>query len=283
MGQEDPGSWYCTNMVGLPTPLLASLAFNRRPRPLRIHGTREAHPGLFRLLAGSGSQRGAAEIFRHYMKLQFDLADSGSDTAGAPYRSSSYVELLRGWGSDSSSPQGAVLKGWVESRFGLIPAFHGGPLGRFPSPAWVRYLEEKYFSRFHNNCINLQLDALYEYCQWSLERFGTPAGRHLSLWRGSNDCECQLLQGRLKDRQCTLRLNNLLSFSHASETAEPFGDWLLQAQVPRVKLLFFPGLLADRVLRSEGEHLVIGGNYRVSAHRGYIPPPGAAREARPRA
>ena len=35
---------------------------------------------------------------------------------------------------------GAVLKGWVESRFGLVPAFHRQRLQRFPSPAWVRYL-----------------------------------------------------------------------------------------------------------------------------------------------
>lgn len=211
-------------------------------------------------------------MFQHYMKLQFELADSRQEPQVRDYRSASYVELLRGWGYDSSSPQGAVLKGWVESRFGLVPAYHKECLGRFPSPAWVSYLEEKHNSRFHSNCINLQLDVLYEYCQWSLSHFPPLPGSHICLWRGSNDCQAQLLDGHLKDGHCLMRLNNLLSFCHAPETAEIFGDWLLQARVPRVKLLFFPGLLADQVLRSEGEYLVIGGNYQVGTHHGWLRP-----------
>ena len=222
----------------------------------------------------SADQAAAAEVFRHYMVLQFDLAEGSAAAQETGYRACSYVELLRGWGFDSSSPQGAVLKGWVESRFGLLPVYHGERLERFPSASWVRYLEEKYNSRFHNNCINLQLDLLYEYCQWSLARFGGRSGHgdgraasHFSLWRGSNDCEYQIVAGRLRDRQCVMRLNNLVSFSRAPEAAETFGDWLLEAYVPRVKLLFFPGLLADPVLRSEGEYLVIGGNYEIATHR----------------
>lgn len=269
MSEDNPEHWYCTNLVGLSSPLLASTAFNRHPKPLCIHGTRTTHPGLFRLLAGCREQAEAAEIFQHYMTLQFDLADERTEANETGYRASSYVDLLRGWGFDSSSPQGAVLKGWVESRFGLIPVYHGERLERFPSPAWVRYLEEKYHSRYHNNCIHLQLDVLYEYCQWSLARFGTRDERHVSLWRGSNDCECQLVEGRLRDGHCVMRLNNVVSFSRVPEVAETFGDWLLQARVPRAKLLLFPGLLADHALRSEGEYLVIGGCYEVSTHRGW--------------
>ena len=33
----------------------------------------------------------------------------------------SYLKLLQGWGLDSNSAAGAVLKGWVESRFGIVP------------------------------------------------------------------------------------------------------------------------------------------------------------------
>jgi len=269
MTEDNPDHWYCTNLVGLPSPLLASTAFNRHPRPLCIHGTRATNPGLFRLLEACREQAEAAEVFQHYMALQFNLTDSRTGANETGYRSCSYVELLRGWGFDSSSPQGAVLKGWVESRFGLIPVYHGERLERFPSAGWLRYLEEKYNSRFHNNCIQLQLDLLYEYSQWSLARFGTRTARHVSLWRGSNDCECQLVEGHLRDGYCTMRLNNLVSFSWAPETAETFGDWLLRANVPRAKLLLFPGLLADHVLCSEGEYLVIGGLYAVKTYRGW--------------
>ncbi|THF65927.1 NAD(+) ADP-ribosyltransferase [Pseudothauera nasutitermitis] len=270
MHEYEPLRWYTTNLVGVPAPLLASTAFNTHPRTLNIHGTRESHPGLFRLLAASRDQQSAAEIFGHYMALQFDLADPRREPAEAGHRSSSYVELLKGWAFDASSPQAAVLKGWVESRFGLVPMYHGERLARFPSAAWVRYLEEKYHSRFHNNCISLQLDALYEYCQWSLARFGRPGVRHLKLWRGSNDCEAQLLRGTLRGGRCVMRLNNLVSFSRSPQTAESFGDWLLEVRVPRVKLLCFPGLLGSRVLRSEGEYLVIGGDYTVRTHRGWM-------------
>jgi NAD+--dinitrogen-reductase ADP-D-ribosyltransferase len=125
-------------------------------------------------------------------------------------------------------------------------------------------------SRFHNNCINLQLDALYEYCQWSIRRFGQPGPRFVHLWRGSNDCREQLVEGVLRVRgcNCVLRLNSLVSFSHSPQRAEEFGDWIIEADVPTVKLLFFPGLLRNRVLNSECEYLVIGGRYRVTARHG---------------
>jgi NAD+--dinitrogen-reductase ADP-D-ribosyltransferase len=76
-----------------------------------------------------------------------------------------------------------VLKGWAESRFGLVPTFHKAPLGRFPSPAWIAYIEEKGSSRFHNNCIHQQLDLLFEYCQWAIQRFGLPARDYMTLAR----------------------------------------------------------------------------------------------------
>jgi len=268
---QDPVEWYCGNLVGVPTRLLASTVFNANPVALTIHGTRETHPGLFRRLEACTTQQEAGETFGQYMDLHFghNLPEDAEDMA--PHRfATSYIELLRGWGFDSNSPQGAVLKGWVESRFGLIPSYHKARLQRFPSPAWVAYLEEKASSRFHNNGINFQLDALYEYCQWSLARFGTSQARCLPLWRGTNDGEEQVVQGSLQVRHCVMRMNNLVSFSASHERAEEFGDWILQTEVPVSKLLFFPGLLADSVLGSEREYLVIGGNYAVRAWHGYL-------------
>ena len=159
----------------------------------------------------------------------------------------------------------------MESRFGLVPTFHHEPLGRFPSPAWVRYLEQKASSRYHNNCIGQQLDLLYEFCQWALEHFHPLApltdGTHIRLWRGSNRCEEQLVGGVLQrgQRRVTMQLNNLISFSLDREGASCFGDWILEARVPLSKLLFFPGLLPGRTLHGEGEALVIGGDYELDA------------------
>jgi NAD+--dinitrogen-reductase ADP-D-ribosyltransferase len=170
---------------------------------------------------------------------------------------------------DSNGAAGAVLKGWVESRFGLVPSFHKAPLARFPSPAWVAYLQEKSASRFNNNNIHQQLDLLYEFSQWALRRLRaqsrtTPA-THLRLWRGSNQCEEQVIAGRLQNRRCTVRLNNLVSFSLSEEDASCFGDWVLEVQVPLCKVLVFPDLMPGQVLQGEQEVLALGGDYEVMA------------------
>ncbi|EJW10899.1 NAD(+)--dinitrogen-reductase ADP-D-ribosyltransferase [Rhodovulum sp. PH10] len=268
---EDPEHWYCANMVGVPVPLLGSTTFNRCLRRVTIHGTRETHPGLFRLLARCGTQAEAAEVFAHYMELEFGLGPPPEDAAvGRRRGATSYVELLRGWGVDSNSAKAAVLKGWVESRFGLVPVFHKERLGLFPSPGWIAYLAEKTDPRFHDNCIHQQFDLVYEFCQWSIRRFKAPGPRFVRLWRGTNNVEEQLVEGDARTRHCIVRLNNLVSFSASKERADEFGDWVLETEVPTVKLLFFPGLLAGTVLDHEGEYLVIGGRYKVRAHHGWF-------------
>lgn len=273
MGDEhDPSGWYTTNLVGIPAPVLASVGFNAHPQPLHVAGTRASHPGLFALLGRCADGREARAVFAHYMSLAFGLARGGADDgnggdAAQPRRwQASYLKLLQGWGLDANGPAGAVLKGWVESRFGIVPVFHRAALARFPSPAWVGYLEEKAGSRFHNNNIFQQLDLLFEFSQWMLARW-RPLGSapRVTLWRGSTRCEEQLLAGTLRERRCTVRLNNLVSFSLTREQAGCFGDWLLQAEVPQVKLLLWPGLLASASLQGESEVLAIGGSYDVRA------------------
>lgn len=275
--ESDPRRWYTTNLVGVPAQVLGSVEFNEHPLPLHIAGTREAHAGLFALLAGSRDLIEASEMFTHYLAIAFGLTPAPADACAAERRRwrASYLKLLQGWELENNSPSGAVLKGWVESRFGLIPTFHHAPLGRYPSPAWTRYLEEKYASRFHNNCIQQQLDLLFEFCQWVLLRFAPLGpGPHVRLWRGSNRCEEQVVEGSLQPqagrprhagRRLTLHLNNLVSFSLDRERADCFGDWVLEARVPLSKLLYFPGLLPSRVLKGEGEVLVLGGDTTVQA------------------
>jgi NAD+--dinitrogen-reductase ADP-D-ribosyltransferase len=185
--------------------------------------------------------------------------------ARAPRRyRSSYLRLLKGWGYDSNSREGAVLKGWVESRFGIFPTFHKEMLAR-SGEAWATYVEEKMSSRFHNNAIYTQLDLLYEFCQWALGHFVAPGERHLTLHRGVNSFDEHQVVERIDKRNAVVRLNSLGSFSSDRSLAECFGDTILTARVPLTKVAFFNTLLATAPLKGEGEYLVIGGDYKVSA------------------
>ncbi|TXG86821.1 MAG: NAD(+)--dinitrogen-reductase ADP-D-ribosyltransferase [Thermomicrobiales bacterium] len=256
---------HATNLVGIPTGLLASTASNAHPLPLAINGVREMNAGLFRVLAGAQSLPEAADIFEHYMLLLFDAErPAPSDKGGRRRFRSSYLKLLEGWGFDSNNEQGAVLKGWVESRFGIPPSFHKQGLGRYPSDGWMSYLEEKMGSRFHNNCINVQLDLLFEFCQWAITRFWRPGQRHVTLYRGVNRREeVEHQSPHVHSGRFVTELNNLVSFSFSRSRADEFGDWILEVQVPVCKLLFFNGLLTRHPLQGEAECLVIGGEYEV--------------------
>jgi len=262
----NPDRGHSTNLVGVPTGLLASTAFNAYPVPLHIASVREANPSLFTMLAEAEASDIAAGMFEAYMATMFDLDDQDRDGRGpARFRASSYLRLLRGWGYEANAPEGAVLKGWVESRFGLFPTFHKSPIDRFSGPAWITYVEEKMSSRFHSNAIQSQLDLLYEFCQWSLMRFHSVGRKHVTLYRGTNHFEEQQLLERLDKRRVVVRLNSLLSFTSERELAESFGDTILEVEVPVVKILFFNSLLPKHALKGEGEYVVIGGDYEAKA------------------
>lgn len=261
---KHPQDWYSTNLVGIPAWLLSSIEFNAYPQHLRIAGARETHRGLFHLLEEAEDQLDAAMKFRRYMDIVFQLKASAYEITHAEQRRfrPSYLKLMEGWGFDSNSPQGAVLKGWVESRFALTPTFHKSALTHYPSHAWMVYLEEKYASRFHNNSIHSQLDLLYEYCQFFMQRYAKPEDHWVTLWRGVNDHdEPTMTTSSLQKGSCVVHLNNLVSFTTSRERADEFGDWILEVKVPIVKLLFFPGMLGKQVLSGEGEVLALGGQY----------------------
>ena len=270
-----------TTLVRVPASLLGSTEFNDAPTPLRISGTRQEHAALFARLDAirpdAHSVEDAAGIFQDYMAETFGIAPDFSGAPGADGRQrfrSSYLRLLKGWMFDANNAEGAVLKGWVESRFGLFPTFHQMPILRLASEASTRYMEQKLSSRFHNNNIHLQLDLLFEFCQWSIPRLFGPDCAHLTLYRGVNDFEEHHIVERSDDpaskrvsrrRTVVLRLNNLVSFSNDRDIAGQFGDHILEARVPCVKLLFFRDLLPRYPFQGEGEYLVIGGDYRVTA------------------
>ncbi|WP_407279781.1 NAD(+)--dinitrogen-reductase ADP-D-ribosyltransferase [Aromatoleum evansii] len=266
------GYGHSTNLVGIPTGLVASVAFNAHPLPLHIHGVRETNRALFAMLADATSVDEAVLAFQIYMRTVFELDLPGErDRTGRKRYRASYLRLLRGWGFDANGREGAVLKGWAEARFGLHPTFHKRPLGRYPSEAWMQYVEDKMHARFHNNCIHAQLDLLYEYAQHMFGRWLYPGRRHLTLYRGVNDfAEHQVVawlpraEGRARRaREAIARQNNLVSFTTRRDVADQFGDTILEVEVPLCKIVYCNALMPGPLLRGEGEMLVLGGDYRV--------------------
>ena len=129
-------------MVRVSPAFLGSTAFNASPAPLHISGTREQHAGLFRRLEDTRSAEDAAALFQDYMAETFGFSPDFRGAPGADGRQrfrSSYLRLLKGWMFCSNKAEGAVLKGWAESRFGLLPTYHGEPLKRLSSEAWTSY------------------------------------------------------------------------------------------------------------------------------------------------
>lgn len=264
-----PTMGHSTNLVGLPTSILASTAYNDTPAPLQLAGVRAMNRQFFEvMLEQAPDLEDAARAFHLYMQAVFGLEPEQQERRvakdGVRRFRSSYLRLLKGWGYDNNAREGAVLKGWVESRFGLVPTFHKDPILSFSSDAWMGYIEEKMSSRFHNNSIYTQLDIMYEFCQWALARFVQPEDRHLTLYRGVNDYTEHQMVERIDKRTVVIRVNSLVSFTSERDIAECFGDTILEARVPKSKIVFFNTLLPLHPLKGEGEFLVIGGDYRVT-------------------
>ena len=262
--KEDFGQ--STNLVGLPTVVLGSKEFNEHPVDLHISGAREMNKNLFEMLSHAPDLADAGIAFQSYMNAMFGIDPEQQDNKGMVRRyRSSFLRLLKGWGYDSNGPEGAVLKGWVQSRFGLFPTFHKDVIDRISGPTWTTYVEEKMSSRFHNNSIFTQLDMLYEFCQWAMRSFACPGLSHLILYRGTNSFDEHQIVERIGRRQVVIRINSLASFSEHRDVAGCFGDVIITTRVPVVKVLFFNTLLPLHPLKGEGEYLVVGGEYLADA------------------
>jgi NAD+--dinitrogen-reductase ADP-D-ribosyltransferase len=163
---------------------------------------------------------------------------------------------------DSNSVEGAVLKGWVESRMGLAPTFHKIPIPSIHSPEYMTFAMDRTTGSARTNAINSQLDLLYEYCQFELRRL-YPVDGFVRLFRGTNDANDHELLEKTGRREQIVRLNNLVSFTADEERAWEFGDTVWEILAPPAKVFFYSGLLPTSILKGEGEYLVIGGDYRV--------------------
>lgn len=253
------------NRCNLPAVVLGSLTFQRHPAPLTIDGVAELHARLFAMLDKLAEHGARAQRFMDYMTVYFRLEalQDGGQTGGKPYlrRRADYLRMMRGWAFDPDCREGAVLKAWVESRFGLLTQYYQGSLRDRASDNYLRYLEDRSRGLYNTNALEAQLDLLYTYCQYEL-RCQWPKVRHLGLYRGFNRLGDDEEVAKLSRGRRIVLLNNLSSFTSSRERADEFGDHLLQTQVPLAKIFFYNQLLPG-LLKGEDEYVVIGGMYEV--------------------
>jgi NAD+--dinitrogen-reductase ADP-D-ribosyltransferase len=252
------------NLCNLPPWAIASRLYNRNPQPLEIQGAQCSAKPLFAWLDTLADPVERGRIFHDFMDVRFQLHQWQSQTSRSSRKAlkNSYLRFLRGWLFDSNSIEGAVLKGWVESRLGLPPLFHKQPIEDIHSEAYYRYQVERMNGAARTSAILGQLDLLYEFVQYELRR-RYPGLRHLRLYRGINDFgEHRILEQRGK-HEALLLLNNLNSFTTDFEKAWEFGSRVLRAEAPLTKIFFASGLLPKSLLQGEDEYLLIGGEYEV--------------------
>lgn len=260
------GAQLTINRCNLPAWILGSLAFQRHPVSLEIDGVRDFHADLFRHLDPIGDHRARAERFVDYMTVRFclDELEEAGLTPGRrkKYRANAnYLRLVRGWSFDSDGREGAVLKHWAETRFGLLARHHGGPLDGRGSDAYQAFQAEAARGLYATNALEHQLDLLYTYCQYELARQHSRV-THLTVHRGINRIGEHEVLGREPDGSYLVLLNNLNSFTTERERADEFGDYLLTARIPLAKI-FFCNRLLPGMLKGEDEVVVIGGVYAV--------------------
>ncbi len=252
------------NLCNLPPWAIASRHFCDHPRRLEIQGVRGANRFLFGLLDGLESAEERALRFDAYLSVKFALhrwQEQGTPIARRTLRNG-YLRFLRGWGFDASSWEGAVLKGWVESRFGIPPTFHHGRIGGPQSETYFRYVVDRMRGMERTAGILDQLDLLYTFAQYELVR-RRPGERWATLWRGVQDPDEEDVVERRGPRELVVRANNLSSFTDDPERAWEFGSSVWEARVPLPRVFTFAGLLPASILHGEREWLVIGGELPV--------------------
>ena len=260
------GAYLPINRCNLPAVILGGLTFQRHPAPLLLDGVAELHYRLFRSLEPLAEPAERARQFMDYMTVYFRL-EALEEVGLTPGRRklrgrADYLRMVRGWAFDPNSREGAVLKAWVESRFGLLARFHGGLLDdRAGDDTYTHFLEACSRGLYNTNALEAQLDLLYAYGQYE-QRRQQPEATHLSLYRGFNRFSDDQVLAKPERRRWIVLLNNLSSFSIRRERAEEFGDHLLRAQVPLAKV-FFHNRMLPGMLKGEDEYVVVGGVYEV--------------------
>lgn len=260
-----PGACLPVNHCNIPPQILGSLTFQQHPVPLFLDGVMTLHRNFFQLLDTINNPVVRAQHFRNYMAYSFQLGrlhEAGLTTDNPKNREKAdYSRILRGWFFDTDSIEAAVLKGWIESRFGMVPRNHKGQLSDHDTDNYQRYLVDRSRGVYNTFALEAQLDMLFSFCQYEISR-QYPEKLHFSLYRGINRIIEHEILHQPEKHSYILLLNNLNSFTDQPERADEFGDYIIKTQVPFSKLLYIPGLLPG-VLKGEQEYMVIGGVYRV--------------------
>lgn len=253
------------NRCNLPAVILGSLSFQQHPVALQLDGVHELHKNLFNKLATLDTQTERAEYFMDYMVVHFrmhQLEDAGLNKGDRKKRSKAdYLRLLRGWLFDADSREAAVLKSWVESRFGLLPRYHKVPLRDYSEKNYQAYLQARSEGIYATNALESQFDLLYSYCQYELG-IKYKSLEHIKLYRGVNKVDSYEVLQQKNKRNAIVLLNNLNSFTSKCERACEFGDYIMEVVVPWQKILFYSNLIPGS-FSGEEEMLVIGGVYEV--------------------
>jgi NAD+--dinitrogen-reductase ADP-D-ribosyltransferase len=252
------------NRCNLPPWVIASRRFDERPQLIEIQGVRQGNRFLFELLDRIDDPDERARRFDDWMDVRFQLHQWREQATPGARRSlrNGYLRFLRGWGVDASSIEGAVLKGWVESRMGIPPTFHRERLLARDTAAWDRYVADRTRGHARTSAIDAQLDLVYTFTQYELAR-RRPGEATVLLWRGQNDLAAHEIVETLGPREWVVRMNNLCSFTDDRERAWEFGDVVLEARVAVPRIFFAGDLLPRSILKGERELLVVGGELRV--------------------
>jgi NAD+---dinitrogen-reductase ADP-D-ribosyltransferase len=252
------------NRCNLPPWVVASHHFDEDPLPIVVQGVREENRFLFDLLDRIDDPDERARRFDDWVNVRFQLHQWAAQATPGARRSlrNGYLRFLRGWAVDASSVEGAVLKGWVESRIGIPPTFHQAPLGDRDGDAWARYVADRTRGQAWTSAIDRQLDLLYTFTQYELAR-RAPEERWMTVWRGLNDLDDHQIVARPGKREWIVRMNNLCSFTDDRERAWEFGSVVVEARIARARVFFASDILPRSILRGEREVLVVGGELRV--------------------
>jgi NAD+--dinitrogen-reductase ADP-D-ribosyltransferase len=262
---EDHSRSSCSlNRCNLSPWIIGSEEFQAHPLPLEIDGVRATDAGLFRCLESIADADARSQFFHDYLTDKFSL-DEKIVRHGKARSVYSYIHLLRAWGADSNGPTGAVMKSWVESRFGILATYHKGRLAD-DAAARRNFILDRQRGAAKSIGALMQLDLLYTFCQGELRR-RFPGEQWRTLYRGTHDSEEYSVRAAAapddKRRAALVQLNNLSSFTSDPEVAWEFGSSAWEVKVPFAKIVFFSGLLPKSVLAGESEHLVLGGYYHV--------------------
>jgi NAD+--dinitrogen-reductase ADP-D-ribosyltransferase len=263
---DDSRSSCSLNRCNLSPWIIGSEEFQARPLPVEIDGARDTDARLFRRLDEIADAEERSRLFHEYVTVKFGLNER-LEKGGKSQPVYSYVNLLRAWGADSNRQAGAVLKSWVESRFGILATYHNGRLAA-NATARTAFTLDRMRGAAKSIGVLMQLDLLYTFCQDELRR-RLPGATRKILYRGTHDPEEYVIRQQNAPNEggskplTLVQLNNLSSFTSDPEVAWEFGSRAWEVDVPLAKIVFFSGLLPKSLLSGESEHLVLGGYYHV--------------------